>query len=84
MSHNNNTELEQTITVPLRPRDVVTLYSTIDMDKDGGFAGSILFEGTVDTYNPRTGLLQFEDSNVGRAEFRELLDEAAGVQIVNP
>lgn len=74
--------LTQEISVPFGVGDRVTLYSAVDMDKDGGFAGDVLFEDTVEQYNPQTGLLQFEDSDIGRAEFKELLDEAEGIQIV--
>jgi hypothetical protein len=76
------TQLTQEISVPLRVGDRVTLFEDVDIDKDGGFAAGTMFEDTVEKYVPDTGLLRFEDSDIGRAEFEGLLDEAEGIQII--
>lgn len=75
-------ELTQEISVPLHVGDRVTLYEDVDMGDDGGFIGTPLFEGTVTQYNPNTGLLRFEENNVGRAAFLDKLDGAEGIEIV--
>jgi hypothetical protein len=74
-------QLEQKISVPLQIGDEVHLLEDVDRD-DGGFAGAIMFKGTVERYNPQTGLLRFEENDMGRAKFINLLDEAAGIQII--
>lgn len=74
-------ELAQEISVPLRVGDRVTVFGEVDKDA-GGFSGSPIFEDTVEQYVPQTGLLRFEDSDIGRAEFKQLLDEGVGIQIV--
>jgi len=43
---------------------------------------SILFEGYVNRYVPDTGLLEFEDSNIGRADFLDLLQECDGIEVI--
>lgn len=73
--------LTQEISVPLEVGDRVTLFDEVDED-EGGFAAGTMFEDTVEQYVPQTGLLRFEDSDIGRAEFKELLDKAEGIQII--
>jgi hypothetical protein len=75
-------KLTQEFSVPLRVGDRVTLFDEVDIDKDGGFVAGTMFEDTVEQYSPQTGLLRFENSDVGRADFKDLLDEAEGIQIV--
>lgn len=82
MTDNTTNSLEQRISVPITVGDRITLFEDVDMDEEGGFIASDLFEGTVERYNPSTGLLEFEENDVGRAEFLSLLDEAEGLQIV--
>lgn len=75
----------QTIGVPLQVGSRVTLLEDVDVDDEGGSAASIMFEDHVDQYVPETGLLVFEESDIGRAEFHDLLDGADGVEIIrNP
>ena len=52
------------------------------MDEEKGFVAGTLFEGTVDQYNPETGLLRFKENDVGRAEFESLVDEGDGIQVI--
>lgn len=80
-NHTVSDELEQRISVQLKPGDRVTLYKSVDKDS-GGFAGRILFEDTVERHNPKTGLLSFEDGDVGRAEFFDRLDQSVAIQII--
>jgi hypothetical protein len=76
-------ELEQKISVPLRVGDRVTLSKDVDIE-DGamGYTAIPFFEDYVAQYVPATGLLRFEDSDIGRAEFLELLEEAEGIEIL--
>jgi len=73
--------LAQEISVPLTVGDRVSLFDEVDAE-EGGFAAGTMFEDTVEQYVPDTGLLRFEDSDIGRAEFKQLLDEAEGLQII--
>lgn len=73
---------EQTIEVSLPVGSRVTVFDDVDMD-DGGFAGSVVFEGTVEQYSPDTRKLVFEDSTVGYSEFAELVDEYDSIQVIN-
>lgn len=74
---------EQTIGVPLVPGSHVVVFSDVDIDDDGGFAGSLEFEGVVEQHVPETRKLSFEDSDVGYATFEELLRENDGVQVIS-
>lgn len=83
MSQHNNTELaDNSIAIPIGIGDRVSLLEDIDVDEEGGFTAGTLFEDTVVTYNPKTALLEFEDSDVGKAEFESLVEEADGYQII--
>lgn len=73
---------EQQISVPLLVGSRVVLHEDVDMDSEGGYAAGIMFEDVVAQYVPDTGLLRFEDSDVGKAEFEELLEEAEGIEIL--
>lgn len=70
----NTMPTEQTLPIPVKVGDRVTLFEHAD----------VLFEDEIAQFVPDTGLLRFEDSDVGRAEFLELLDEADGYQVVRP
>ena len=72
----------QTIEVGISPGSRVTLLKDVDIDSKEGSSGSILFEGYVDRYVPQTGLLEFEESDVGRTEFQQLLDEADAIEVI--
>jgi hypothetical protein len=72
-NHINNDQLAQKISVPLRPGDHVTVW-----------AETVEFDGTVSRHNPKTGLLEFEDSSVGRAEFLELVEGAEEIRLRSP
>jgi len=80
--HTTNELLTQEISIPVSVGDHVTIFEHVDTDEDGGFAGKILFEDTIEQYSPTTGLLVFKDSNIGQAKFNELLEQSEGVQIV--
>lgn len=58
------------------------LSNDISMDSEGGYTASIAFEGYVEQYVPQTRKLVFEDSDVGWAEFRSMLDDADAVEII--
>lgn len=78
---------EQEIRVPLLVGSRVHLSTDVSVDKEdgdviGGTADTI-FEDYVETYCSDTGLLEFEDSDVGLQEFRDLLDEADSITVVN-
>lgn len=73
----------QSITVPLRVGDRVSLFDEVDKEEGAeGFTASPMFEDTVEQYVPQTGLLRFEDSDIGRAEFHKKVEQAEGIQIV--
>lgn len=72
----------QHISVPLRVGSRVTLYEDVDIDSDEGLAASVVFEDYVAQYVPDTALLRFENSEVGRAEFIQMMEDADGVEIV--
>lgn len=73
--------IDQVISVQLRVGSRVSILTDVRMD-DGGFAASTVFEDTVVRYVPESNLLRFEDSDIGYAEFVDLLDEHDSVQIV--
>ena len=73
--------VEQSIVVPLRVGDRVSLFDEVDTEEEGFIAGT-MFEDTVEQYVPQTGLLRFENSDIGRAEFNILVEQAEGIQIV--
>lgn len=79
------TEVSQpSIEVPLEAGSRVTLLDDVDTDA-GGSAGVITFEDSVERYVPDTSLLEFEESDVGLAEFRELVSECESIEIIrNP
>lgn len=66
----------------ISPGSRVTLLKDVDIDSKEGSSGTILFEGYVDRYVPQTGLLEFEESDVGRTEFQRLLDEADAIEVI--
>lgn len=72
---------EQTIAVPLKVGSRVSVLTDVDTD-EGGFMASTVFEDTVEQYVPQTGLLRFEESDIGLAEFKELLEEHDSVQVI--
>lgn len=71
----------QTIPVTLKVGSRVSILRDVRMD-DGGFSASTVFEDTVAQYVPQTGLLRFEESDIGLAEFESLLDKHDSVQVV--
>lgn len=78
---------EQTVPVNLKVGSWVTVFEDVNIDEDAdglaGFAGSATFEDKVVQYVPDTRLLRFENSDMGYAEFEELLREHESVQVVN-
>ena len=79
MNVNSNKE----ITVSLSVGDRVELYEDVDIDSEEGATMSIIFSDYVSQYVPNTGLLQFEDSDIGRAEFLELVEESDGIEVLS-
>jgi len=72
---------EQTITVNLKVGSRVSILKDVDTD-EGGFMASTVFEDTVEQYVPQTGLLRFEESDIGLSEFKELLGQHDSVQVI--
>jgi hypothetical protein len=72
---------DQTVPITLKVGSRVTILDDVDMD-EGGFAASTVFEDTVTEFVPQTKRLEFDESDIGYAEFEELLDEHDSVQIV--
>lgn len=72
----------QTIPVTVRPGYRVTLFEGVDMDEEGGFASSVMFEDEVRTFNETTKKLEFKDSDIGYSEFVSKLRKSDGVQII--
>jgi hypothetical protein len=71
-----------TISVRLTVGSRVTLAEDVDVDSTGGSTATVTFEDTVSQYVPQTGKLEFEESDIGRAEFLSLLQEAGSVHII--
>jgi len=81
----NTIATEQTLPISVNVGDRVTLFEYTDVEESGiGFTANVLFEDEIAQLVPDTGLLRFEESDVGRAEFMELLDEAEGCQVIRP
>lgn len=82
----DNTHSEQTIDVPLLVESRVQLVEEATVEKeDGEIVGGttdIMFEDYVEQYVPETGKIAFRDSDIGREEFLDMLDEAAGIAFV--
>ena len=72
---------QPTIDVPLKVGSRVVLTEDIDVDEEGGHTASIIYEATVEQYVPETALLRMSDGTQ-LAEFRELLEEAEGIEII--
>lgn len=72
--------------VPLPVGSRVVLYEDVSVERvngeDVGATTGILFEGYVETHNPNTKLLEFLDSDVGKAKFLELFNKAEGIEVV--
>jgi len=69
----------QEIGVPLKPGDTVALY-----DDPGGdnLIQPPTFSDKVVTHNQRTGVLEFQSSDVALAEFKEMLQDADTIKFV--
>ena len=66
---------DQSIEVPLQVGSKVTLLTE-------GSSEGVLFEDYVEQYVPDTGLLRFENSEIGKTEFEQLLDKSDGVEVL--
>ena len=73
----------QKIEVPFPVGSRVTLLKDVDIDSQEGSSGTVLFEDYVEQYVPKTGLLRFEDSDIGRSQFKQLADEADAMEIIS-
>jgi len=71
----------QTIPVNLKVGSRVSILEDVDTD-EGGFIASTVFEDTVEQYVPQTRKLAFANSDIGYAEFEELLREHDSVQVI--
>jgi hypothetical protein len=80
--HIRREQPKQEITVSLPPGSRVVLFDDIDIDTRGGMAADAVFSDYVAQHSPGTGLLRFQESNIGRAEFLDMLDEASGIEIL--
>ena len=69
----------QEIGVPLKPGDTVALYDDPSADNP---VQPPAFSDEVVTHNPRTGVLEFRQSDVGLAEFKEMMHAADAIKIV--
>lgn len=70
---------KQSITIPFQVGDKVTLSYETKNNPDN--KDSVFFQGTIEQHIPQTGLLKFEDSDIGRAEFNMLVEQADKIQI---
>jgi len=79
---------KQTIDVPLKVGSWVTVFGDIDTDEDSetiaGFAGDVVFEDKVVQYVPQTNKLVFAESDIGYADFCDILDDHKSTQIIHP
>jgi hypothetical protein len=71
---------EQTLPVPIRVGDRITLYQHTESDT-GSYTVDPFFDDTVTQFVPDTGLLRFEDASIGRARLKEKMLAADGVEI---
>jgi hypothetical protein len=71
----------QTIDVSLKVGSRVSILENVDTD-EGGFIASTVFEDVVEQYIPESNKLSFEESDIGYAEFVDLLEEYDSVQII--
>lgn len=69
---------EKHIEVPLLVGSEVYLAEEDDVVRG---AYDVLLDDTVAQYVPSTGLLRFEEADVGRAEFKQLLEQADRIEI---
>jgi hypothetical protein len=70
---------KQSITIPFQVGDTVTLSYETTNNPDN--KDSVLFQGTIEQHIPQTGLLKFEDSDIGRAEFNTFVEQADKIRI---
>ena len=75
------TELQR-IEFPFPVGSWVELYEDVSLGPEKGVTASVIFEGTVAQHVPETGLLRFEENEVGRAEFLRLLEKADGYEVL--
>jgi len=78
----------QSISVNLKVGSWVTVFDETDVDEDekglAGFTGSPVFEDKVVQYVPETAKLRFAESDMGYADFTELLEQHDSVQVIRP
>jgi hypothetical protein len=75
-----STVSEQSISVPIRVGDRITLYQQTAFD-NGSYTVEPFFDDVVTQFVPDTGLLRFEESSIGRAAFEKRMRKADGVEI---
>lgn len=79
-SHPQTAVSEQTLSVPIRVGDRITLYQETELDSST-YTVEPFFEDTVTQFVPDTGLVRFEDALIGRAELKKKMRAADGVEI---
>lgn len=72
---------EPELCFPLPVGSRVELYKDGDFDEQQGVVATVFFSDEVEQYVPETGLLRFENSDAGRAEFHSLVEEADGYRV---
>jgi hypothetical protein len=61
--------------LPIEVGYKVELLENARVEEEGGVTGDVVFEDRVEQYVPKTGLLRFEESEIGLAEFINLREE---------
>lgn len=54
-----------------------------DVDGGEGYSSSIMFSDYVERYVQETGKLCFAESDIGLAEFEELVEQCDGYEVLN-
>ena len=72
---------EQKVPVNLKVGSRVSVMNVVDVEEDG-FAAKDVFHDEVTQYVPETNKLEFAESDMGYAEFIDLLDKYDSVQVV--
>jgi hypothetical protein len=86
MTDNTRNQGAQTIEVGLKPGYWVVVMDDVSIEEgDGfidGFTASNVFEGKVERFVPEANLLEFENSDMGYAEFMELTREHNTIEVI--
>ncbi len=69
--------------LPIKPGCRVELFTDIDVDGSEGYSSSIMFSDYVERYVQETGKISFAESDIGLAEFEELVEQCDGYEVLN-